>query len=87
MSFLILFVAKAALVAQDLKTGDILRFLADGIVVYCVYIEQYSKQRSYGDGHCEDFYTVYKVLPFNSNYPTEYYDWEFQENLTGIKNC
>jgi hypothetical protein len=76
---------KAALEAQAFKAGDILLFEADGITVYCIFVEQHYRERSYGDGHCGDFYTVYKVIPFNSNYPTEYYDWEFKENLTGNK--
>lgn len=82
MNFLILFVVKAALVVLEFKAGDILQFEADGITVYCIYLEQFSKEKDYGEGHCSDFYTVYKVIPFNSNYPTEYYDWEFKENLT-----
>lgn len=82
MNFLILFVAKAALAAQEPKAGDILRFKADDITIYCIYLEQYTKQRDYGEGHCSDFYTIYKVIPFNSGYPSEYFDWEFQENLT-----
>lgn len=75
---------KVVLVQQEPKTGDILQFHCQGVIspVYCIYLEQYSKQKDYGEGHCSDFYTIYKVIPFNSSYPTEYYDWELIQNLT-----
>jgi hypothetical protein len=67
---------------QAFKIGDILRFKADGTIVYGIYLNHYFRTTEYGDGHCGDGYNVFNVIAFDTGNPNEYYDWEYEDNLT-----
>jgi hypothetical protein len=70
--------------AQAFKIGDILRFkrTSDGIIVYGIYLNHHFKVTEYGDGHCGDGYMIFSVIAFDTGSPNEFYDWEYEENLT-----
>lgn len=68
---------------QEFRIGDILRFNAHGTtIVYGIYLSHHFCKTEYGDGHCSDGYTIFNVIAFDSGNPNEYYDWEYEENLT-----
>lgn len=82
MNFLILFAEKADLDQVAPKIGDILKFKADGVIVYGIYLDHRFSRSDMGDG-ITNGYTIYSIIAFDSGVPNEYYDWEYESNLTG----
>lgn len=85
MNYKILFVPIKVSDRVAFKIGDILKFVADGTIVYGIYLNHYYRNSELGDGMSEG-YIVYSVLAFDSGTPNEFYDWEFCNNLTDDKN-
>jgi hypothetical protein len=82
MNCQILFVGKVDLAQRALKAGDIIRLKENCRYTVCgIYLGEHSSRSDLGDGVSEG-YCIYNVLTFDDGTTHQYFDWEYESNLT-----